>query len=80
VRSSSDEEEEESDGGRPPREVDSPTPVTTGHGGSCGVGSRGERGGTRHRVICGGASERRRGALVPPEPLRKRKQGFSNLR
>jgi hypothetical protein len=38
--SSSEEEEEESDG--PPREVESPTPVTEGRRGGRGVGARGE--------------------------------------
>jgi hypothetical protein len=52
---SSSEEEEDSDGGRSPREVKSPVPVTTGCGGGCGVGACGWRGGTRHRVISGGA-------------------------
>jgi hypothetical protein len=75
----------------PPREVDSPTPITTGCRGGCGVGTRGVRGGTRHRVFSGGAREHRgsagerHGGTVrrdsdAPEPSRKRKQGFSNLR
>jgi hypothetical protein len=58
--SSSEEEEEESDqGGWAPREVESPTPITTGCGDGCGVGARGGRGGARHWVISGGACERR---------------------
>jgi hypothetical protein len=44
------------------REVESPALVTTGRGGSRGVGARGGRRGIRHRVISGGARERRGGA------------------
>jgi hypothetical protein len=60
--SSSEEEEEESDGGQPPREVESPSPITTGRGGGCEGGACGGRGGARYWVIGGGACERRGGA------------------
>jgi hypothetical protein len=42
--------------------VESPAPVSTGRRASCGAGARGGRGGTRLRVISGGARERRGGA------------------
>jgi hypothetical protein len=83
--SSEEEEEEESDGGRAtPREVEYSTPITTGRGGGRGPNARGERGGACRRVIgggacgcCGSAGGRDEGT---PEPSRKRKLGFSNLR
>jgi hypothetical protein len=60
--SSSSEEEEESDGGRDPREVESPTPVTKGRRGSRGADAHGGRGGTRYRAVCGRGGAWRRGA------------------
>jgi hypothetical protein len=56
-----EEEEEQSDGGRAPREVESPTPVTMGRGGGCGASARGRRGGSRHQVISGGVRGRHGG-------------------
>jgi hypothetical protein len=44
--------------GAPPREVESPTPVTAGRGGS----ARGGHGGTHCGVISGGAGEHHSGA------------------
>jgi hypothetical protein len=44
-----------------PREVESPTPVTTGRRGGRGAGAHGGRGGSRHWVISGGAHGRRGG-------------------
>jgi hypothetical protein len=58
----SEEEKEESDGGRPPREVESPAPIAMSHGGGCGAGARGKRGGARHQDVSGGIRERRGGA------------------
>jgi hypothetical protein len=89
--SSEEEEEEESDGGQAPLRGGIPAPIATDRGGGRRAGARGGRGGARHRVISGGIYERR-GAqasttaapagttAVPPEPSRKRKRGFSNLR
>jgi hypothetical protein len=70
--------EEESDGGASPLlEVESPAPVATGYRGNRGTGTHGGRGGTRHRVISGGARERRGGTgghhSGAPIPSRKRK-------
>jgi hypothetical protein len=66
------------------REVESPTPVTTDRGSGRGASARSGHEGAHCRVIgggprgrCGGTGGRDRGT---PEPLRKRKQGFSNLR
>jgi hypothetical protein len=51
---SSSEEEEESDGQRPPREVESPTPITMGRRSGRGVDAR-------RRAVSGGGRVRYRG-------------------
>jgi hypothetical protein len=48
--------------GVPPREVESPTPVSTGHEGSRGAGAHGGRGRAYHQAFSGGARGRRGGA------------------
>jgi hypothetical protein len=67
-----------------PREVESSTPITTGRGGGRGSSACGRRGGACCRVVGGGAHGCREGTGKrdggTPEPSRKRKRGFSNLR
>jgi hypothetical protein len=48
--------------GGTPREVESPTPVTTGRGGGRGATTRGRGGRSRYGVIGGGTCGRYRGA------------------
>jgi hypothetical protein len=64
-------------GGVSPPSGGIPHPITTGRGGGRGAGACGGRGGTP----TGSSMEAPAGPTVaPPEPSRKRKRGFSNLR
>jgi hypothetical protein len=78
-------------GAGPSREVESPTPVTTGRGGGRRGSAHGERGGacygTSVEAPAGAAGALASTTVAPvgvtralPEPSRKRKRGFSSLR
>jgi hypothetical protein len=71
-------------GSGPPPTGGNPRPVATSRKSGRGIGSRRGRGTARRRAVRGSASGRHGGTSGcsggTPQPSRKRKWGFSNLR